>query len=234
MKVFERRLAWSWESSRSLFGSAKSRRIPDGIRTHPITQPTRASGLSGRTQLCIMKNVLLAITLMLWVSASTAADRTVIARFELLRVAVEKPVGIPQQKQVVTFYFTPGTPMTETVDVETTQDEKTTKLRLSVSAAGRLLNVFDQVQLPDIDYQKYFEVLQNKEAKARRGIAWLPEGGGAREVSVLLRSKGRTIAFQLWSADIAFYSHPEDETAAVVARLIDACGCALGSREIFF
>jgi hypothetical protein len=99
--------------------------------------------------------------LLLAVVSVRAQDRVLLARFELKDVAGEKPAGSAAPSQVVAFYRSAlgAGPMSEFVEIDATLGDKTSRSRLSNAAAGRLLDLFESVSLPSIDYQKHFEAL---------------------------------------------------------------------------
>jgi len=168
-----------------------------------------------------------------------AEDRVLLARFELKEVGERWFAGSAKRaaapSQVLALYRSaPGVgPIAEFVEVEETLGDRTSRSRLSTAAAGRLLDLFESVSLPSIDYQKHFEALAKAPPEARRGMAWLPDGGGARRELIELRTGERVARFEIWSPDVCLYSHPSDEVARLVYRLIEGCGSAIGADIVF-
>jgi len=180
-------------------------------------------------------------TALIWIAflsliAARADDRFLLARFELKDVGGERPVGSAAgPAQIVTLYRSAlgAAPFAEFVDVETSLGERTSSRRLSNSAAGRLLDIFESTSLPDVDFQKHFEDLAKSAPEARRGIAWLPDGGGARRELIEIRTKDRIARFEIWSPEVCFYSHPSDRIAQLVFRILDGCSSAIGAETVF-
>jgi hypothetical protein len=168
-------------------------------------------------------------------SSGRAENRVLLARFELMDLAVERPVGMAAPSRGVALYRSVRgvSPLAEFVEVVTIAGEKVATRRLSAAAAGRLLDAFESAMLPDIDFQKHFDEAAKMPAEARRGIAWLPGGGGALRVMIELNTANRTARFEIWSPEVCFYSHPSDQASQVVYRLVEACSCAIGSGAVF-
>ena len=182
-----------------------------------------------------MKRILVWILVVFLASVAHAEIRVLLARFELKGLAGEQPPGNKLQTRVVELYRSAqgtGT-LAEFVEVETTLGDKVTRRRLSNAAGGRLLDIFESVSLPNIDYQKHFEELAKAAPEARRGIGWLPDGGGARRELIEVRTKNRVARFEIWSPEICFYSHPSDRIAQLVFRLVDGCSSAIGAATVF-
>jgi len=181
-----------------------------------------------------MKAALVCFTLLGLISAR-ADDRLLLARFELKDVAGEKPVGSASPVRIVTFYRSAlgAGPLEEFVEIETTSGRRVTSRRLSNAAAGRLLDIFESTTLPDVDYQKHFEELAKAAPEARRGVAWLPEGGGARRELIEIRTKDRVARFEIWSPEVCLYGHPSDRIAQLIVRIVDGCSSAIGAETVF-
>jgi hypothetical protein len=174
--------------------------------------------------------------LLLGLAAMRAQDCVLLARFELTGGGNEYvvPNSVRPANVVALYRSAPNAgPMLAFVEVETTFGDRTSRSRLSNAAAGRLLDLFESLSLPDIDYQKHFETLAKAPPETRRGIAWLPDAGGARRESIELRTKDRVVRFEIWSPEVCLYSHPSDEIAQLVYRLIDGCSSAIGSPAVF-
>jgi hypothetical protein len=182
-----------------------------------------------------MKAALLYFAFVGLVLIGRAEDRVLLARFEREGIAAERSAGPVLPKRAIAFYRSAPAvaPLAEYVEVETMLGSQVVARRISNPAAGQLIDAFESASLPEIDYQKHFDELAKAPPEARRGIAWLPDGGGAVRVRIELHASARTAVFEIWSPEVCFYSHPSDRLAQSVYRLVQACGYAVGSGMVF-
>lgn len=155
------------------------------------------------------------------------------ARFDCFTHIELRPAGTALPRRSVLFYRSPLDAPSGSVFVEiVTLNPEPRIVRLRTVQAYRLIEVFENAQLPDIDYQEYFSKLRGKQIKALGHSFVFTDGSGAVETSVMLGTKSRNVSFTAISLDAALFGSRDAEPAATVGRLIEACAAAIALPEI--
>ena len=95
----------------------------------------------------------------------------------------------------------------------------------------RLMRRLEKLDLPKIDYQKYFDGLAKRPPTKGKEYARTRDG---QEVEVEMRIKGTTVRFKMWNPDTFFYNHDDDKIANAVNAAIEAIVLTLGKSTVYF
>ena len=177
------------------------------------------------------KNLL--ILLFAVVSSAIAKDRVVLARFE--EVAEGGAIRqSPLEKKVVTFYYTPEENRPSVaVEIETQRGSQKQSRQLIFYTAARLLDSFEEVEVPKHDYQKHLDELRKKDLSPRRGMV-MAMGSPGPTFRMMLHAKSGDVAFEVSDPEYCMYIYSEDPFMRAITRLVDACIIAGGGANAVF
>jgi hypothetical protein len=159
-----------------------------------------------------------------------AEDRVFLARFEITKYGIEFP-GSPRPRTAIILYAVgkSHSPSGD-VEVERIQGAKDNIAHMGPMEADVLMARLEELALPGIDYQAYFDRLSK--AQSHKEIRVL--AGNCPEVEVELSIKGTRVKFRMFAPNIFLYNHSDDQVVAVVRKAIDAFFLALGKDAVFF
>ena len=159
-----------------------------------------------------------------------AEDRVFLARFEISKYEIEFPDS-PRPRTAIIMYAVgePHSPSGD-VEVERIQGAKENVSHLGPMGADVLMARLEELALPSIDYQEYFDRLSK--APSHKEIRMI--AGNCPEIDVELLIKGTRVRFRMCGPSIFLYNHSDDQVAAVVRRAVDAFVLALGQDAVFF
>ena len=102
---------------------------------------------------------------------------------------------------------------------------------LGTFAGQRLLARLEKLNLPAMDYQKYFDELARRPREEGKGGVITFDG---QEVEVEIKLNATTVHFKMWNPDTFFYNHEDDEIAARVNAAVEAIVIALGKSSVYW
>lgn len=153
-----------------------------------------------------------------------AQKQVLLARFEVTRQAFNIQPPPPQRALML---YSDG------------RDIKTVRINVKDKQVGgvgtfnsiRLMQRLEKLNLPKIDYQKYFDDLAKR--PPTKGKAYVRTVDG-QEVEVEMNIKGIPVRFKMWNPDTFFYNHDDDKIANTVNAAIEAIILTLGKSTVYF